>query len=84
MRRLRITDGVLAVADESVGEPVVLVQTALTADELLPVGVVLRRRRGTRTVRYHRRGYGDSGPARPSASVQRDADDCRLLLVHKT
>jgi pimeloyl-ACP methyl ester carboxylesterase len=80
MRRLRIADGVLAVADEGVGEPVVLVQTALTADELLPVAEVLRRRTGTRTVRYHRRGYGDSGPARSSASVQRDADDCQLLL----
>lgn len=80
MRRLRVADGVLAVADEGVGEPVVLVQTALTADELLPVAEVLRRRGGTRTVRYHRRGYGDSGPARPSASVQREAEDCQLLL----
>lgn len=80
MRRLRIPDGVLAVEDEGVGEPVVLVQTALTADELLPVAEVLRRRGGTRTVRYHRRGYGSGGPARRPASVQSDADDCRLLL----
>ncbi len=43
VQRLRVGDGVLAVADEGAGEPVVLVQTALTADELLPVAETLRR-----------------------------------------
>lgn len=69
MHRLRVENGVLAVADEGAREPVVLVQTAPTADELLPVAETLRRRGGTRTARYHRRGYGNSGPARPPASV---------------
>ena len=37
MRRLPIEGTVLEVSDRGAGEPVVLVQTALTADELRPL-----------------------------------------------
>jgi pimeloyl-ACP methyl ester carboxylesterase len=60
------------------GDPVVLVQTALTADELLPLAERLRGH--FRVVHYHRRGYAGSSPATQPGSVSRDAADCAGLL----
>jgi hypothetical protein len=37
MRHVQIGDAVLEVSDEITGEPIVFIQTALTADELLPL-----------------------------------------------
>lgn len=50
----------LEVLDEGSGEPVVFIQTALTADELSPLADRLRDR--FRTILYHRRGYGTDAP----------------------
>lgn len=61
------------------GDPVILVPTALTADELLPVAERLGDR--FRVVHYHRRGYSGSSPAAPPGSVARDAADCARLLA---
>ncbi|HSO63820.1 MAG TPA: alpha/beta fold hydrolase [Ornithinibacter sp.] len=79
-RRVSLPDAVLAVAVRGSGEPLVLVQTALTADELLPVAQqpVLD---GFRVVLYHRRGYAGSTPAQGPGSIERDARDGEQLLA---
>lgn len=79
MDLVEVGETTLAVEDGGAGEPVVLVQTALTADELLPLGLALRQR-GYRVLRYHRRGYGSSGPARDPGSIAADARDCADLM----
>ena len=62
------------------GEPVVLVRTALLADELLPLAREMGRLGGYRTIAYHRRGYGGSDPVTGPCSVVREALDCHSLL----
>jgi pimeloyl-ACP methyl ester carboxylesterase len=63
------------------GEPVVLVQTALFAEELAPLAddPVLAGR--YQLIRYHRRGYAGSSPVPGAGSIERDAADCRALLA---
>lgn len=73
-----VGDARLEVLDEGSGAPVVLIQTALTADELLPLAARLRDR--YRTITYHRRGYCGSSPTTGPGSISRDATDCRALL----
>lgn len=60
------------------GEPVVLIQTALTANELQPVAAALPD--GYLKVLYHRRGYEGSSPVGGAGSIARDAADCVALL----
>lgn len=75
-----VGDAELEVTEWGSGEPLVFVQTALTADELLP----LARDQALddyRKIVYHRRGYAGSSPAVPPGSVPRDADDCAGLLA---
>ncbi|MDT0276440.1 alpha/beta fold hydrolase [Blastococcus goldschmidtiae] len=76
--RVPIEGGVLEATVTGSGDPVVLVQTALVADELLPLAERLRRR--FRVVHHHRRGYAGSSPALQPGSVARDATDCARLL----
>jgi pimeloyl-ACP methyl ester carboxylesterase len=74
-------DGVeLEVSDWGSGEPIVLVQTALTADELRPLAEEPALNEGYRKILYYRRGYAGSSPADGPGSVARDAEDCRGLL----
>jgi len=68
----------LEVRDEGSGEPVVFIQTALTADELAPLANRVRER--FRTIVYHRRGYGSSTKTAGPGSISRDATDCGALL----
>lgn len=68
----------LEVLDEGAGDPVVLIQTALTADALVPVATRLRDR--FRTIAFRRRGYGRSTPATGRGSIAGDAADCAGLL----
>jgi pimeloyl-ACP methyl ester carboxylesterase len=70
----------LEVHDVGVGDPVVLVQTALTADELVPLAEHLVARGACRAIVYHRRGYASSSPVQGPGSVVRDAADCRDLI----
>jgi pimeloyl-ACP methyl ester carboxylesterase len=62
------------------GEPVVVVQTALGADELRPLAEQLAAGGRYRVIHYHRRGYAGSGPVVGDSSVLRDATDCRRVL----
>jgi pimeloyl-ACP methyl ester carboxylesterase len=63
------------------GEPVVFIQTALVADEFVPLASQPRLRDEYQTILYHRRGYGNSTPTEGPGSIERDAMDCRDLLV---
>lgn len=69
----------LDVRDWGSGEPIVFVQTALTADELAPLARTSALDRHRKIV-YHRRGYASSSTVRGPGSVARDAADCRTLL----
>ncbi|AUI50283.1 hypothetical protein AC20117_05035 [Arthrobacter crystallopoietes] len=78
MDLIRVGAAGLEVLDEGSGEPIVFIQTALTADELFPVADQLRDR--FRTIVYHRRGYGNSTPIAGPGSISLDAADCSTLL----
>jgi pimeloyl-ACP methyl ester carboxylesterase len=62
------------------GEPVVFIQTALTADELRPLAIDPALD-GYHRVVYHRRGYAMSSPVKGPGSIVRDAADCAALLA---
>lgn len=81
MRLVEVGDLELEVHEVGTGDPVVLVQTALTADELVPLAEHLESRGAYRAIVYHRRGYAGSSPVRGAGSVVRDAADCRELIV---
>jgi len=71
----------LEVSDWGSGEPVVFIQTALTADELLPVAREPVLAHGFRKILYHRRGYAGSSPADGPGSIVREAIDAAALLA---
>jgi hypothetical protein len=73
MKLVRSGDGDVEVLDEGSGEAVLLMQTALVADELLPLAHRLRRLGGCRTITYRRRGCAGSDPAPTPSSIERDA-----------
>jgi pimeloyl-ACP methyl ester carboxylesterase len=79
-RRLPVDGVQLDVCDWGSGEPIVFVQTALTADELLPLAQTAAFGRGYRKIVYHRRGYANSSAVHGPGSIARDAADCRALL----
>ncbi|MGH8622453.1 MAG: alpha/beta fold hydrolase, partial [Burkholderiales bacterium] len=81
MRLVEVGGIELAVHDVGRGDPVVFVQTALTADELAPLAEHLINRGAYRAILYHRRGYARSSPVQGTGSVVRDAADCRDLIV---
>lgn len=77
---LTVDETELEVDAAGAGEPVVLVQTALVADEFLPLARQPALSDHYRLIRYHRRGYAGSSPAESPSSIARDAADCRALL----
>lgn len=79
-RVLEVEDTELEVAEWGSGEPVTFIQTALTADELLPLAEHPELEEGYRKVVYHRRGYGASGGVAGPGSIEADAADCLALL----
>lgn len=81
MRLVSIGEADLEVEVQGSGEPVVLIQTALTADEFMPMVSQPALHESFRVVLYHRRGYGGSSPAEGAGSIERDAKDCRELLT---
>jgi pimeloyl-ACP methyl ester carboxylesterase len=81
MRLVEVGDIELEVHDLGRGDPVVLVQTALTADELAPLAEHVVTRGPYRAIAYHRRGYMGSSRAQGPGSVVRDAADCRDLIA---
>jgi 3-oxoadipate enol-lactonase len=81
MRRVAVDGTELGVEVEGSGEPVLLIQTGLVADEFLPLAAEPVLRDHYRVIRYHRRGYGQSTPVQGAGSIQRDAADARALLA---
>lgn len=81
MRLVTVDDAVLEAEVSGSDEPVVLIQTALTADELRPLAEQQPLREGYRTILYHRRGYAGSSRVVGPRSVADDAADCRSLLA---
>lgn len=77
-RSVAVPGARLAVSERGSGEPVLLVQTALTADELVPLADAMS---GFRRIVPHRRGYGDSSPVTGFGSIPRDAVDAAALLA---
>src|SRR5680860_393288 len=80
-RLVDVGDARLELLDWGSGEPVVFVQTALTADELLPLAMDPALEAGYRKILYHRRGYAGSSSVDGSGSITRDAADCRALMA---
>lgn len=73
-----IADGTeLEVSSYGAGEPVVVIQTALTGDELLPLTELLAQDPGLRAIHLGRRGYGTSSPANVGATMADMAAACR-------
>lgn len=70
----------LDVFDWGAGEPVVFIQTALTADELMPLASDPALG-DYHKVLYHRRGYAGSSATAGPGSIRRDASDCAALLT---
>ncbi len=80
-RRVSLPDAVLEVMVRGSGEPLVLIQTALTADEFLPLADQPDIRDNFQVLLYHRRGYAGSSPVVGPGSIERDALDCQRLLA---
>jgi pimeloyl-ACP methyl ester carboxylesterase len=81
MRRVAVDGVELEVEVRGSGEPVLLIQTALVADELLPLASQSALADHYRVIYYHRRGYAHSSPVQGPGSIQRDAADARALLA---
>jgi pimeloyl-ACP methyl ester carboxylesterase len=79
--RVSLADAALEVTIRGSGEPLVLIQTALTADEFLPLASEPDIRDNFRVLLYHRRGYAGSSAVQGPGSVERDALDCQQLLA---
>ncbi|CAN5152720.1 hypothetical protein BH23CHL1_BH23CHL1_20450 [soil metagenome] len=81
MKRI-VANGVeLEIDVQGSGDPVVLIQTALLADEFLPVASEPVLRKHYQVILYHRRGYAGRAPVQGAMSIRRDAHDCRALLA---
>ena len=81
LRRVAVSDAVLEAEVRGSGEPVVLIQTALTADEFWPLASQSALCDAYRLILYHRRGYAGSSPVVGAGSIERDAWDCLGILA---
>lgn len=79
-RHVAVPGGHLQVHEAGAGEPVVFIQTALTADELRPLAEDAALAEEFRRILYHRRGYASSSPAEGPGTVAREVTDCGVLL----
>jgi pimeloyl-ACP methyl ester carboxylesterase len=74
-----VEDGHIEVVVEGAGEPVLLIQTALLAEELRPL-CWQPAFAGFRRIRMHRRGYAGSSAVTDVRPVTAEAADCVALL----
>ncbi|WP_210505879.1 alpha/beta fold hydrolase [Naasia sp. SYSU D00057] len=79
-RTIELPDVRLELLDRASGDPLLLIPTALTADEFEPVADRLARSGRYRVLTHRRRGYSALSPQTGVPSVGRDALDCRRLL----
>ena len=78
--RVHIDGADLEIAVRGLGEPILFVQTALSADELLPIARQPVLGDGFQTIVYHRRGYCGSSAVAGMGSIVQDAADGAALL----
>ena len=78
--KIAVHDARLEVLDWGSGEPVVFIQTALTADELRPIATDPALD-DHRRILYYRRGYAGSSPVDGPGSINREAADYAALLT---
>jgi pimeloyl-ACP methyl ester carboxylesterase len=78
--RVHVNGADLEIAVRGLGEPILFVQTALSADELLPIARQPVLGDGFQTIVYHRRGYGGSSAVAGLGSIVQDAADGAALL----
>jgi hypothetical protein len=69
MDRIQVNGARLEVDVRGVGEPILFVQTALSADQLLPIARQPVLADGFQTIIYHRRGYGGSSAVAGAGSI---------------
>ena len=74
-----VDGGVLSARSDGSGEPFMVVQTALSVDELVPVMRLLRHR--YRVITFDRRGYGGIAATPGPAAIDIDAADCLAILT---
>lgn len=74
-----VGDAQIEVLAHGDGEPVLLIQTALFAEELRPL-CQQPALAGHHLIRMHRRGYGASSPVTGIRSIAAEAADCEALL----
>lgn len=79
--RVSLPNAVLEVDVRGSGEPVVMIQTALFADEFVPLADHRSLRDDYQVIVYHRRGYAGSSAVHGDGSIVRDAVDCQFLLA---
>lgn len=75
-----VAGGALAVSAEGSGDAVLVVQTALSVDELVPFMRQDLLRDRYRVITFDRRGYGSSTTVGGAASIDTDARDCLAVL----
>jgi pimeloyl-ACP methyl ester carboxylesterase len=80
MNRLHVQGVDLEVEVRGLGEPVLFIQTALSAGELLPIARQPVLGDGFQTLVYHRRGYCGSSAVQGRVSILQDAADAAALL----
>lgn len=77
---VQVDGGLLAARAAGDGEPVLIIQTALSVDELAPLSVHRQIRDRYRVVTFDRRGYAGSSAIRPAGSIEVEADDCLRVM----
>jgi pimeloyl-ACP methyl ester carboxylesterase len=82
MQRARVDGAELEFEVTGTGEPVLLIHGALIAEAYAPLCAEPALHSRYRLVRFHRRGYAGSSPARAPFSLGEQAGDCRALLRH--
>lgn len=75
-----VAGGLLAASAEGSGDPVLVVQTALSVDELVPFMRQDLLRNRYRVITFDRRGYGASTAVGGAASIDTDMRDCLAVL----
>jgi|KBSSwiStaDraftv2_1062776.scaffolds.fasta_scaffold215237_2 pimeloyl-ACP methyl ester carboxylesterase len=81
MERARVDGAELEFEVTGTGEPVLLIHGAFIAEAYAPL-CAEPALSGYCLVRYHRRGYAGSSPARAPFTLGQQAADCRALLEH--
>ena len=75
-----VAGGTLAASAEGAGDAVLVVQTALSVDELVPFMSQDLLRDRYRVITFDRRGYGSSTTTGGAASIDTDMRDCLAVL----